>query len=120
MIWISAPLSRASKLITTIIRGDQPEPRAKISAIGASLAASFAAVAKAGKGVIVHVAQPAGGVQADQDGVRLGKMDARDYGIGAQILSHLGLRRIRLITNNPRKVVGLGGYGLEIVEQVPF
>ena len=40
MIWISAPLSRASKLITTIIRGDQPEPRAKISAIGASLAAS--------------------------------------------------------------------------------
>jgi 3,4-dihydroxy 2-butanone 4-phosphate synthase/GTP cyclohydrolase II len=47
-------------------------------------------------------------------------MDARDYGIGAQILSHIGLRRIRLITNNPRKVVGLGGYGLEIVEQVPF
>ncbi len=87
---------------------------------GASLAASFAAVAKAGKGVIVHVAQPAGGVQADEAGVRLGKMDARDYGIGAQILSHLGLRRIRLITNNPRKVVGLGGYGLEIVEQVPF
>ena len=59
-------------------------------------------------------------MQADQDGVRLGSMDARDYGIGAQILSHIGLRRIRLITNNPRKVVGLSGYGLEIVEQVPF
>jgi 3,4-dihydroxy 2-butanone 4-phosphate synthase/GTP cyclohydrolase II len=87
---------------------------------GASLASSFEAVAKAGHGVIVHVAQPFGGMQADQDGVRLGQMDARDYGIGAQILSHLGLRRIRLITNNPRKVVGLGGYGLEIVEQVPF
>ena len=72
------------------------------------------------EGVIVHVTQPFGGVQADQSGVRLGAMDARDYGIGAQILSHLGLRRIRLITNNPRKVVGLGGYGLEIVEQVPF
>ena len=87
---------------------------------GASLAASFEAVAKAGRGVIVHVAQPFGGLRADQEGVRLGQMDARDYGIGAQILSHLGLRRIRLITNNPRKVVGLGGYGLEIVEQVPF
>ena len=92
------------------------------SAFGAvaSLASIFEAVAKACRGVIVHVAQPFGGMQADQDGVRLGQMDARDYGIGAQILSHLGLRRIRLITNNPRKVVGLGGYGLEIVEQVPF
>jgi 3,4-dihydroxy 2-butanone 4-phosphate synthase/GTP cyclohydrolase II len=87
---------------------------------GTSLAASFEAVAKAGRGVIVHVTQPFGGMHADQDGIRLGTMDARDYGIGAQILSHIGLRRIRLITNNPRKVVGLGGYGLEIVEQVPF
>jgi 3,4-dihydroxy 2-butanone 4-phosphate synthase/GTP cyclohydrolase II len=87
---------------------------------GTSLAASFEAVAKAGRGVIVHVTQPFGGVQADHSGIRLGAMDARDYGIGAQILSHLGLRRIRLITNNPRKVVGLGGYALEIVEQVPF
>ena len=87
---------------------------------GSSLAASFATVAKAGRGVVVHVDQPHGGLQADADGIRLGRMDARDYGIGAQILSHIGLRRIRLITNNPRKVVGLGGYGLEIVEQVPF
>jgi 3,4-dihydroxy 2-butanone 4-phosphate synthase/GTP cyclohydrolase II len=87
---------------------------------GTSLGASFEAVTRAGRGVVVHVDQPHGGLQADAEGVRLGHMDARDYGIGAQILSHIGLRRIRLITNNPRKVVGLGGYGLEIVEQVPF
>jgi len=87
---------------------------------GHSLAASFGAVAKAGSGVIVHVAQPFGGVKADHEGIRLSTMDTRDYGIGAQILSHIGLKQIRLITNNPRKVVGLGGYGLEIVEQVPF
>ena len=87
---------------------------------GRSLRASFEAVAKEGRGVIVHVAQPAGGLEADADGVRLGRMDERDYGIGAQILAHLGVRRLRLITNNPRKVVGLGGHGIEIVEQVPF
>ena len=46
--------------------------------------------------------------------------DLRDYGIGAQILQALGLRKIRLLTNNPRKVVGLDGYGLEIVERVPL
>jgi 3,4-dihydroxy 2-butanone 4-phosphate synthase/GTP cyclohydrolase II len=46
--------------------------------------------------------------------------DLRDYGIGAQILSDLGLTSIRLLTNNPKKVVGLAGYGLEIVEQLPI
>ena len=46
--------------------------------------------------------------------------DQRDYGIGAQILVALGIRRLRLITNNPRKFVGLAGYGLEIVERVPL
>ncbi len=46
--------------------------------------------------------------------------DLRDYGIGAQILADLGVRKIRLITNNPRKVVGLEGYGMEIVERVPI
>lgn len=46
--------------------------------------------------------------------------DLRDYGMGAQILADLGLRRIRLLTNNPKKVIGLEGYGLEIVEQLPI
>jgi 3,4-dihydroxy 2-butanone 4-phosphate synthase/GTP cyclohydrolase II len=46
--------------------------------------------------------------------------DLRDYGMGAQILADLGVRRIRLLTNNPKKVIGLEGYGLEIVEQLPI
>jgi 3,4-dihydroxy 2-butanone 4-phosphate synthase / GTP cyclohydrolase II len=46
--------------------------------------------------------------------------DLRDYGMGAQILADLGVKRIRLLTNNPKKVIGLEGYGLEIVEQLPI
>lgn len=48
------------------------------------------------------------------------KMDERDYGVGAQILRHLGVSKIRLMTNNPKKRAGLSGYGLEIVENVPI
>lgn len=48
------------------------------------------------------------------------RADLRDYGIGAQILLHLGIRKIKLLTNNPKKVVGLKGYDLEIVERVPI
>ena len=46
--------------------------------------------------------------------------DLRHYGMGAQILHDLGVRKIRLLTNNPKKVVGLDGYGLEIIEQLPI
>jgi 3,4-dihydroxy 2-butanone 4-phosphate synthase/GTP cyclohydrolase II len=48
------------------------------------------------------------------------KMDFRDYGIGAQILSELGLRKIRLLSGTQRRVVALDGYDLEIVEQIPL
>jgi len=46
--------------------------------------------------------------------------DLRDYGIGAQVLADLGVKRIRLLTNNPKKIIGLEGYGLEVVERVPI
>ena len=48
------------------------------------------------------------------------KADLRDYGIGAQILVDLGIKEIRLLTNNPRKIVGLEGYGLKVAQRVPL
>ena len=56
-----------------------------------------------------------------QANVELGfKSDLRDYGIGAQILRALGLKKLRIITNNPSKYIALAGYGLEIVERIPL
>ena len=62
-----------------------------------------------------------GGLDTVEANEALGhKPDFRDYGIGAQILVDLGLKNIRLLTNNPRKIVGLEGYGLKVVERVPL
>lgn len=61
------------------------------------------------------------GLDTVEANVELGfKPDMRDYGIGAQILADLGIKKMRLITNNPKKMVGLEGYGLSVVEQVPI
>jgi 3,4-dihydroxy 2-butanone 4-phosphate synthase / GTP cyclohydrolase II len=61
------------------------------------------------------------GLDTVEANARLGyPSDLRDYGLGAQILFDLGVRQFRFLTNNPRKVVGLEGYGLEMIEQVPI
>lgn len=88
-----------------------------------SLHGSFAAVARAGRGVILYMQPPnPSETLVNRLRARPGEapppMSFRDYGLGAQILRQLGLARIRLLSNSQRKVVGLDGYGLEIVEQV--
>jgi len=61
------------------------------------------------------------GLDTVEANLKLGfDMDQRDYGVGAQILRDLGVRKIKLITNNPKKRTGLIGYGLEIVENIPI
>lgn len=105
---------------------------------GEQLHRSMEMIAAAGRGVVLYIMNHEGrgigltnkirayaiqdqGADTVEANCRLGfKPDQRDYGIGAQILVALGIRKIRLITNNPRKFIGLTGYGLEIVDRVPL
>jgi 3,4-dihydroxy 2-butanone 4-phosphate synthase / GTP cyclohydrolase II len=104
---------------------------------GPQLDRAMRMVGEAGKGVILYMQQEGRGIgllnkikaYALQDegcdtveaNLRLGfKPDLRDYGIGAQMLADLGVRKMKLMTNNPTKIVGLEGYGLEVIEQVPI
>ena len=92
---------------------------------------------KAGKGVILYMNQEGrgigllnklkayklqeGGMDTVEANLHLGfPMDKRDYGVGAQILRYLGVTKLKLMSNNPRKRAGLLGYGIEVVETVPL
>ena len=104
---------------------------------GAQLKAAMRTIAQEGRGVLLYIAQEGRGIgllnklrayelqdqglDTVEANIELGfPPDLRDYGIGAQILVDLGLTSIRLLTNNPKKIVGLEGYGLSVVDRVPI
>ena len=104
---------------------------------GDQLEMALEKIEEAGRGVVLYIAQEGRGIgltnklkayelqdqgmDTVEANVALGfKADLRDYGLGAQVLADLGLHKLRLMTNNPKKVSGLQGYGLEIVEHVPL
>ena len=93
---------------------------------GAKLDLALRRIAEAGRGVLVYLTGSSGGMKLqcthaqEEGGRRTADTQLREFGLGAQILKDLGLQRLRLLTDKPKKIVGLESYGLEIVEQVPL